>query len=76
MIHGYCPGEMLFGVMVPLPKVKGSNKSDDYRAITLGSIIGKLLDIILLNIVKDALETCNLQFGFKKGSFSRSCKLF
>ena len=21
--HGYCPGEMLFGVMVPLPKVKG-----------------------------------------------------
>ena len=71
--HGYCPGEMLFGVMVPLPKVKGSNKSDDYRAITLGSIIGKLLDIILLNIVKDALETCNLQFGFKKGSSTTAC---
>ena len=69
--HGYCPGEMLFGVMVPLPKVKGSNKSDDYRAITLGSIIGKLLDIILLNIVKDALETCN--FGFKKGSSTTAC---
>ena len=56
-----------------LSKVKGNNKSDDYRAITLGSIIGKLLDIILLNIVKDALETCNLQFGFKKGSSTIAC---
>ena len=64
IVHGYCPPEMMYGEMVPVPKVTGSSNSDDFRAITLGSIIAKLLDIILLNFCQETLQTCNLQFGF------------
>ena len=73
IVHGYCPPEMMYGEMVPVPKVTGSSNSDDFRAITLGSIIAKLLDIILLNFCQETLQTCNLQFGFKKGSSTACC---
>lgn len=35
--HGYSPTEMLGGTMIPLPKVKGTNNSEKFRAITLCS---------------------------------------
>ena len=73
IVHGYCPPEMMYGKMVPVPKVTGSSNFDDFRAITLASIIAKLLDIILLNFCQETLETCNLQFGFKNGSSTACC---
>jgi hypothetical protein len=45
IIHGTCPRMMLEGTMVPLPKVIGTNKSEKFRAITLGSLLRKIFDL-------------------------------
>ena len=45
--HGVCPTSMMIGTMVPIPKIKSQIicKSDNFRAITLSSIMGKLLKV-------------------------------
>ena len=73
LCHGYAAEGMLKGTMVPLPKVKGTNKADNFRAITLSSIFGKVLDLIILVCYNKHLRTSNLQFGFKKGSSTGTC---
>ena len=47
--HGYVPKDFLLSTLVPIPKNrrKSLNNSDNYRAIALGSILGKLLDIYI-----------------------------
>ncbi len=67
--HVSSPDGMLLGTMIPLPKSKWINLSysDNYRAITLSSIFGKLLDFIILNNEEHELITSDLQFSFKKG---------
>ena len=73
--HGQSPDGMVIGTMVPMPKGKWTNSclSDNYRAITLSSIIGKLLDIIIMNREDKQLLTSNLQFSFKKGASTSLC---
>ena len=71
--HGHCPSNMLYGKIVPIPKVKGSNKADNYRSITLGSVLCKLFELISLNVFQSNLMSCDLQFGFKKQSSTASC---
>ena len=75
IIHGYSPYGMLVGTMVPLPKGKWKSKrdSDNYRAITLSSLLGKLLDLIIIFKEGEKLETDNLQFGYKKGLSTTMC---
>ena len=65
LYHDYAVEGMLKGTMVALPKVKGTNKADNFRGIVLSSIFGKVLDlIILLDCYNKHLRTSNLQFGF------------
>ena len=73
--HGQSPGGMIIGTMVPMPKGKWTNSclSDNYRAITLSSIIGKLLDIIIMSREEKQLSTSDLQFSFKKGASTSLC---
>ena len=73
--HGQSPDGMIIGTMVPMPKGKWTNSclSDNYRAITLSSIIGKLLDIIIMNREEKQLLTSDLQFSFKKGASTTLC---
>lgn len=73
LTHGTCSDLFINGTMVPLPKIKGTNNSDEFRAITLSSVIGKVFDIILLNHFESELQTSNLQFGFKSGSSTSAC---
>jgi hypothetical protein len=73
LCHGHCPSDMLFGVMCPIPKVKGTNKSENFRAITLCSVFVKLFDSIILDKCKMLLSTSDLQYGFKSGSSTGSC---
>ena len=51
LIHGVSPNELMVGTMIPLQKDKrnAQHKSDNYRALTLGSIIGKLYDVLLFS---------------------------
>ncbi len=68
--HGLSPDGMLHGTMVPIPKGMWANlsSSDNFRAITLCSILCKLLDVIVMTKTKDNLCTSNLQFSFKPGA--------
>ena len=46
---------------------------DNFRAIALSSIMGKLLDWIILSKEKAALYTSDQQFGFKHGLSTTQC---
>ena len=61
--------------MIPLIKDTRGKKqcSDNYRALTIGTSMAKILDIIILNQQIHKLKTSNLQFGFKKKSSTTMC---
>ena len=67
LTHGVVPSEFLLGTMSPIPKsLANSNCSDKYRAITLSSIIGRLLDLLILEREGYlSLSISHLQLGFK-----------
>ncbi len=50
LVHGLSPDSMILCTMVPIPKNKCQSMvdSNNYRAITVSSIIGKLLDWVIL----------------------------
>ena len=52
LIHGVSPSELLIGTMMSLQKDKrkAHHRSDNYRALTFGSIIGKLYDDIIIKL--------------------------
>ena len=61
--------------MIPIPKSKRGQKcsSDNYRAFALSSLIGRLLDTIILKEQCESLMTDSLQFGFKEMSSTITC---
>ena len=71
--HGYCPPGMLTGTMIPIPKIKGTTSSDNFRAITLSNTFSKIFDQVVIDKCKRSLKTSNLQFGFKKNSSTDAC---
>ena len=73
--HGITPEGMLNGTMVPIPKGRWANlsSSDNFRAITLSSVLCKLVDVIVLNKEEKRMCTSDLQFGFKSGSSTSMC---
>ena len=73
--HGIAPDELLLGTMIPLIKDGRLSKqcSDNYRSLTIGTGLSKLLEIIILNQQEDVLKTSDLQFGFKAKSSTTMC---
>lgn len=73
--HGFVPSEMLLSTLIPIPKNKRKsiNNSSNYRGITLSSIIGKLLDIVVLKSNANVLKSSHLQFGFKEKHSTSMC---
>lgn len=73
--HGVSPDGMLKSTMVPIPKGRWKNLGDsgNFRAITLGSIIGKVLDYVFMKREEGNLQTNDLQFGFKAGLSTTLC---
>ncbi len=67
LIHGISPESMLLGTMIPISKNKRQSlcNSNNYRAIALSSIIGKILDWIILIKEEQSLSRSSLQFGLK-----------
>ena len=56
--HGIAPDELLIGTMIPLIKDGRLSKqcSDNYRALTIGTGLSKLLETVILNKQTDALK--------------------
>ena len=73
--HGFVPNDLLLSTIIPIPKNKRKSlsKSDNFRAIALSSIMGKLLDKILLNKCHNIFKTSMYQYGFKKSHSTSHC---
>ncbi len=73
--HGLLPDGMLFGTMVPISKGRLANlsNSDNFRAITLSSILCKILDIVILTKESNNLCSSNLQFSLKPRTSTSPC---
>ena len=61
--------------IIPIPKGSQANLSDSdkYRSIAISSLLGKILDHIIIEKQSEALKTCNYQFGFKAKSSTVLC---
>ena len=72
--HGYYPQGMLTGIMIPIPKIKGTIfSSNNFRTITLSNTFSKIFDQVVTDKCKSSLKKSNLQFGFKKNSSTDAC---
>lgn len=68
LIHRYVPNKLCIGTIVPLIKDKSRNLNDidNYRPITLTSVIAKIFEHVVLSLCEDYLVSDELQFGFKR----------
>ena len=73
--HGYCPEGFQLCTIVPIPKNSSNslNDSNNYRAIAISSVLGKLFDHILLKCYSEVFQTSYNQFGFKSGMSTSMC---
>jgi len=57
--HGYVPNGFGLGLFIPLVKDKSGNlnDSDIYRAITIGPVIAKVMEKVILKLCQDNLRT-------------------
>ncbi len=75
LIHGVSPKSMILGTMIPIHKNKKKSlcNSDNYRVIALSSIIGNILDWVILIKECHVLKSSILQFGFKNNLSITQC---
>ena len=73
--HSYVPTKMLQSVLVPIPKnvKKSLADSNNYRSIAISSVLGKLLDNIVIAKNGHILSGSNLQFGFRANHSTTQC---
>ena len=73
--HGTSTDELLAGIMIPLikDKRKSHHDSDNYRALTIGTILAKLFETVILNTNRHIFQCYDQQFGFKTGSSTTMC---
>ena len=73
--YGCVPYFILVCTLLPLVKdnLADITSSENYRAIASGSLILKLLDIVILMLEGDKLSCDQLQFGFQAKSSTSMC---
>ena len=75
VLHGRVPTFIMMCTLLPLVKdnLADTTSSDNYRAIASGSLLLKLLDIVILLLEGDKLQCDELQFGFQARSGTVMC---
>ena len=66
----YVPLDFGYGITIPIPKsddVRGPQKIELFRGITLSPIISKLFEHCILNVFSEFFISSANQFGFKTG---------
>ena len=73
--HGFAPQAFICATIIPIPKsAKGAlTCSDKYRSIAINSVIGKILDHIIIDRQSKFLETSDYRCGFKPKSSTILC---
>jgi hypothetical protein len=66
--HGHVPSEFKIGVITPVikDKKKDVNDVDNYRPVTIISVISKLFEMCIYKRIGECLGVTGLQFGFVK----------
>jgi len=77
LTHGSVIDDFLTITIIPIPKGINTNvsNSENYRGIALSSVLGRTFDLIVLHRYSDSLESCDLQFGFKKNRTTAMCTM-
>ena len=75
LVHGHTPTEMRKATLISIPKdySKPLSNSDNFRGISLLSMMCKLYDNILLTRYNNYLSTSDYQFAYKKGHSTVLC---
>lgn len=75
LYHGVAPDNCLLSTLIPIPKNSRKSLTDsaNYRAIALGSVIAKVVDLIILDKSQNTFNSNNLQFGFKTKHSTSQC---
>ena len=73
--YGFVPQAFICANIIPIPKGSKASltSSDKYRSIAISSMIGKILDHVIIDRLSDCLKTSDYQFGFKSNSFTVLC---
>ena len=73
--HGFAPQAFICANIIPIPKGSKASltSSDKYRSIAISSVIGKILDHVIIDRLSDCLKTSDYQFGFKSNSSTVLC---
>ena len=77
LVHGVVPDDLMHCTTIPIPKGGKCNttNSENYRGITLSSVFGRILDLIVLKKYHSCLASDDLQFGFKVNSSTAMCSM-
>ena len=75
VIHGQIPSIIMLCTLLPIVKdnLGDITSSSNYRAIATGSLLLKLLDIVILMLEGDKLACDPMQFGFQSKSSTAMC---
>ena len=75
LLHAYIPVDILPSTILPIPKDRKKSLHDlsNYRGIALNSLLGKIIDHILLTNYKNVFQTSDRQFGFKAKHSTVQC---
>ena len=73
--HGFAPQAFICANIIPIPKGSKASltSSDKYRSIAISSVVGKILDHVIIYKLSDCLKTSDYQFGFKSNSSTVLC---
>ena len=75
LIHGHISAHLLKCALIPIPKETSGNlsSSDNYRAIAMSSLVMKLYDVTMLELVQPQQFVSKFQFGFMTNISSTFC---
>ena len=75
LVHGVVPDDFRVSILVPIPKGPrvDARNSDNYRAAALSSVLGKILDNIIVCTQEESLVTSNQQFGYRANLSTIMC---
>ena len=75
LIHGHISSFLMISTLIPLVKEKMGDitSSDNYRSISISSLILKVFDYVILDIHGDSLTVDELQFGYQDKISTSMC---
>lgn len=75
--HQYIPEIIMKVIVIPLlkNKLKDPSASDNYRPIAIATSFSKVIELVMLDRMKNFLSTQDNQFGFKKDHSTDMCIL-